>query len=251
MFSVSLARVAAATVTVFGAGGIVAAATAAISSGDEIHACVESSDGRLRIVDDAAQCSSNESPIAWNQTGPEGPTGPQGPAGPPLAQILDVRGFDDLVVREPISWTANGYPNHERDPYPLRRSRWTQSATETDAFYGQIRFQAEPNPAAPERSATCTTWSYNRGEIAHLLMTVRLNTRKIAEVRYPPPPPPPPGSDSSLWQHTRDFALPHSFEPGSDTDRELKVEFQSTCPNDVRFIVHYVKINVMRYQRPA
>lgn len=53
-----------------------------------IHACYRNSggllsSGQLRVIDDATQaCSSNETAITWNQTGPQGPAGPSGPAGP-------------------------------------------------------------------------------------------------------------------------------------------------------------------------
>jgi hypothetical protein len=37
----------------------------------------------LRVIDpDTQACKSNERPLDWNQTGPQGPTGPQGQTGP-------------------------------------------------------------------------------------------------------------------------------------------------------------------------
>ena len=58
-------------------------ATAAI-----ITACAKNSNGDLRLVRHATQCKSSETPISWNQAGPQGsqgppgPNGAQGPAGP-------------------------------------------------------------------------------------------------------------------------------------------------------------------------
>lgn len=42
-----------------------------------IHGCYKNSNGSLRIFDDAVDaCSSNETELTWNQTGPQGPPGP-------------------------------------------------------------------------------------------------------------------------------------------------------------------------------
>jgi hypothetical protein len=46
-----------------------------------IHGCYLTN-GNLRVIDSAASCKSNETPLTWSQ---HGPTGPQGPAGPPGA----------------------------------------------------------------------------------------------------------------------------------------------------------------------
>jgi hypothetical protein len=53
-----------------------------------IHACYKTATGQLRVVD-ATDCLPAESPLSWNQAGPQGPTGPQGPEGSP-----GVLGFD-------------------------------------------------------------------------------------------------------------------------------------------------------------
>lgn len=50
-----------------------------------ITACYTNPKGSLRVVDSPSQCRSNETALAWNQTGqpgPAGPTGPEGPEGP-------------------------------------------------------------------------------------------------------------------------------------------------------------------------
>jgi hypothetical protein len=62
---------------------VVAVAQAAIpDSGGVIHGCYKHPGGELRVVDDPA-CKSNETALAWGQTGPQGAPGPQGPQGVP------------------------------------------------------------------------------------------------------------------------------------------------------------------------
>ena len=53
-------------------------------SGGVIHGCYLKAVGSLRVIDPGAgqHCTKAETPISWNQTGPQGPTGPTGPAGP-------------------------------------------------------------------------------------------------------------------------------------------------------------------------
>jgi hypothetical protein len=71
---------------------VVALAIAAVSIGVAVHAsipgptgvingCVSNNDV-LRVIDSSDTCSQNETPISWNQTGPQGPAGPQGATGP-------------------------------------------------------------------------------------------------------------------------------------------------------------------------
>jgi hypothetical protein len=47
-----------------------------------IHGC-RKANGQTRVIDSATEtCSPSETPLQWNQTGPQGPIGPQGPTGP-------------------------------------------------------------------------------------------------------------------------------------------------------------------------
>jgi hypothetical protein len=46
-----------------------------------IHACYRSN-GNLRLVD-RSSCTSSETALTWNQTGPQGPAGAPGPQGQP------------------------------------------------------------------------------------------------------------------------------------------------------------------------
>ena len=50
-----------------------------------IHGCYSRRDGELRVIDASHQSCRDryETPISWNQTGPQGPAGLPGPAGPP------------------------------------------------------------------------------------------------------------------------------------------------------------------------
>lgn len=77
---------------------VVALAIAAVSIGVAVHASIPGptgaingcigNNGVLRVIDSGGTCQQNETPISWNQIGPQGPAGPtgaigsQGPAGP-------------------------------------------------------------------------------------------------------------------------------------------------------------------------
>ena len=47
----------------------------------DIHGCFDNK-GALRIITPPATCKSNETPLNWNHTGPQGPQGQLGPIGP-------------------------------------------------------------------------------------------------------------------------------------------------------------------------
>ena len=60
---------------------VVAAVQAAIPDpSGAIHACYRSN-GNLRLVDKSS-CTSSETALTWNQTGPQGPAGAPGPQAP-------------------------------------------------------------------------------------------------------------------------------------------------------------------------
>jgi hypothetical protein len=61
------------------AGGI-AYATIPDSDG-VIHGCYARNNGALRVIDTGQACTTKETGLNWNQTGPAGPQGPAGPAG--------------------------------------------------------------------------------------------------------------------------------------------------------------------------
>jgi hypothetical protein len=73
-------------------GGLATSALAQIpDSNGVIHACFHTSNGGIRVVNDASECSTSEEELTWFQTsapgsvgapGPQGETGATGPAGP-------------------------------------------------------------------------------------------------------------------------------------------------------------------------
>jgi Collagen triple helix repeat (20 copies) len=72
-------------VAALGIAGIVAIVQAAIPDpSGVIHACYRAN-GNLRLVDKSS-CTGNETPISWNQSGPQGPEGVAGPQGTPGSQ---------------------------------------------------------------------------------------------------------------------------------------------------------------------
>lgn len=96
-------------------GALVLTATAATASipsdNGVIHGCLQPNNGNItRVVDaEAGQtCASNETPLNWSQTGPQGPageagsTGPQGETGPAGAQgpagAPGVSGYEVVVA---------------------------------------------------------------------------------------------------------------------------------------------------------
>jgi hypothetical protein len=54
-------------------------------SAQAINGCVKAKNGALRIVADPADCTSRETPISWNQVGPQGEPGVDGIDGAPGA----------------------------------------------------------------------------------------------------------------------------------------------------------------------
>src|SRR5262245_61273595 len=72
--------IALATAATFALVGSIAYAT--IPDSGEIHACQKKENGQLRVVASDAVCGPSETPLGWNQTGPEGAPGPPGSIGP-------------------------------------------------------------------------------------------------------------------------------------------------------------------------
>jgi hypothetical protein len=76
-----------------------------------IHGCYTKGGGILSVIDPAAgqTCSSQQTPLSWNQQGPKGDPGPQGPQGlpgpqgPPGVTRADERFFIRSLV-DPSTW---------------------------------------------------------------------------------------------------------------------------------------------------
>jgi hypothetical protein len=66
------------SIAIAGVGIGLAAATPA----GTIHACVAKSDGTLRVVHSAHDCTGHEDALSFNSRGPRGPRGAPGPQGP-------------------------------------------------------------------------------------------------------------------------------------------------------------------------
>ena len=67
-----------------------------------IYSCYHKNDGELRIIDSTEQCKTNETPLSFNQTGPQGPEGPAGPSGTSQVYVLEAPG--------PFFVSTTGYP---------------------------------------------------------------------------------------------------------------------------------------------
>jgi hypothetical protein len=79
----STARVAAVVVAALAGSAGISYATVRTTAADAlIRGCYANRLGTLRVLEGTAQCTRRETPIWWNQQGPEGPTGPAGPEGP-------------------------------------------------------------------------------------------------------------------------------------------------------------------------
>jgi hypothetical protein len=111
-----------------------------------IHGCYQKHGGSLRVIDrskrgSAGKCRKSEKSLSWNQKGKrgiqgppgiQGKTGPQGPAG--ASVIVRARNSTQLVV-----------PSGTTGTYPLNGGSWTQAATETDLFFGQVTVTTPAN----------------------------------------------------------------------------------------------------------
>ncbi|MBA3809461.1 MAG: hypothetical protein H0X28_13880 [Solirubrobacterales bacterium] len=76
----SYANIAATLALVFAMSGGAIAATGGFSSGGKFRGCVRAN-GSLTILKAGKSCSKGQTPITWNQAGPQGTKGPTGAAG--------------------------------------------------------------------------------------------------------------------------------------------------------------------------
>jgi hypothetical protein len=88
------------------AGAIVALVVAGLAAAqgeqDAVQACVNETNGLVRVVGSPADCREHERGTAWSVRGPQGPPGPAGPqgepgpTGPPGEPGTGISGLDDL-----------------------------------------------------------------------------------------------------------------------------------------------------------
>jgi hypothetical protein len=119
----------------------VGVATGAIpDSGGVIHGCYEQDEGQLRVIDTArgGACRPSETPLNWNQTGPQGPkgdTGPQGPKGD--------TGAGGAVGKDGVSVTSTALASGDQN-CPTGGSSFTSVSGTTYACNG---VKGDPGPA--------------------------------------------------------------------------------------------------------
>ena len=166
--------------------------------GGIIHACYQRHGGDLRVIDRskrrfAGKCRKSEKSLSWNQKGIPGPPGAPGPQGPAGASVIvRARNSSPLVV-----------PGGTTGTYSLGGGSWTQAATDTDLFFGQVTLTMP---------ASC---GYGL-----VTVTVRLGaagTNSVAEFFA--------GSGTT----TQPFSLSYAFEPGTATARSVSLSVQNGC----------------------
>lgn len=101
-----------------------------------IHGCYKKNGGTLRVLEDSTtQCSANESPVFWNQAGPQGPVGPQGLAGPqgetgpqgPAGSPGSLPAAAFAVASSPLSYIGSEYTQVMTKDLPA--GNWVVTAT--------------------------------------------------------------------------------------------------------------------------
>jgi len=76
---------------------------------DVIEACVQKTNGAVRIVSATTDCHATETRIQWNSEGAVGPPGPAGPPGPPGSDAASGPPF--VWVCTNINWNNAGSAN--------------------------------------------------------------------------------------------------------------------------------------------
>lgn len=143
--------------TVLGAIGLAAVtggvAAAAIPGGDgTIQACYANSNGNVRIVDTASDCRAHETPIAFNQTGPQGPKGDKGDPGAPGAK------GDKGDKGDP---GAKGDPGVKGDPGDTGPAGPQQAASGFVLTNGSVLAQSGPAPTVTRTAPGVYTFTIN------------------------------------------------------------------------------------------
>jgi hypothetical protein len=160
-----------------------------------IHACYQKQGGGLRVIDRskrgfAGKCRKSEKSLSWNQKGSPGIPGPPGPAG--ASVIVRARNSTPLVV-----------PGGTTGTYSLNGGSWTQAATETDLFFGQVTVTMP---------ASC-----GYGLVTVTVMLGAAATQAAADFF----------AISGI--STQPFSLSYAFEPGAATARAVSLRVQNGC----------------------
>jgi hypothetical protein len=169
--------------------------------GGIIHACYQKHSGGLRVIDRskrgfAGTCRKSEKSLTWNQTGPPGIPGPQGSPGPqgPAGASVMVRARNSTPLVVPSGTTGT---------YSLNGGSWTQAATETDLFFGQVTVTMP---------ASC-----GYGLVTVTVMLGSVATRAEADFV------------AVSGASTQPFSLSYAFEPGVATARSASLSVQNGC----------------------
>jgi hypothetical protein len=130
-------RVSIIVITLISAITITAALVVYAQSNSMIQGCFDNKTGVLRKVNSPGDCSSKETAINWNVTGPQGIPGPQGPAGPQGPQgsqgdpgpqgppgASGISGLEVVTSQGPLI-LSNGLPPPSSPSG--NGNRWTQS----------------------------------------------------------------------------------------------------------------------------
>jgi len=125
--------------------------------GNPIYGCFNNKKGNLRIVSNPSACKSSETPISWNQIGPQGSPGPQGPDGVPS-------GF--IILGETPIYTSVGALTGEGDQWvskaQMPAARWAFAAvTVNNRIYviGGHDSTETPKATTYEYDPAANTWA--------------------------------------------------------------------------------------------
>jgi hypothetical protein len=196
---------------VLGATGF---AMAAIPGHDGIiHACYKKQGGGLRVIDlskpgFAGKCRNSEKSLSWNQKGSPGIPGMPGLQGPAGASVIArARNSTPLVV-----------PAGTTGIYALNGGSWTQAATETDLFFGQVTVTMPANCGYGLVTVTVTLGAVPTQAAADFV--------------------------SVSGTSTQPFSLSYAFEPGVSTARTVGLSVENGCGSGQSVTVDSAAVDV-------
>src|SRR5262249_11423678 len=180
--------------------------------GGIIHACYQKQGGGLRVINRSTErCRNSEKPLSWNQRGRPGVPGPPGVQGPPGPAGTSV------IVRARNS-TPLAVPGGTTGIYGLNGGSWTQAATETDLFFGQVTLTMP---------ASC---GYGLVTVTVMLGTVATNSATDFV--------------SVSGTITQPFSLAYVFESGVATPRTASLRVVNGCGSGQTVTVDSAAVDV-------